>query len=139
MSCKQKKGAADRQITAPRRNTLSKSHKIEPNNYEGSHGSLTLDPLSYRDNRPESYEDLSPVQKVTLRRWIDENFTALKSIPKSGPVDSYTLKHYFEESDHGFYITNGQFKGAMFAAGHEPEDARVLNWIFRARVKGGYR
>lgn len=118
---------------------MSKSREIQAHKYEGSPDGTTLDPLSYRDNRPESYEDLAPAQKATLRRWIVENFTALKSIPKSGPVDSYTLKHYFEEFDHGFYITNGQFKGAMLAAGHEPEDDTVLNWIFRARVKGGYR
>lgn len=36
----------------------------------------------------------------------------------------------FEESEDGFYITNGQFKGAMILSGYSVNDPDELNWTF---------
>ncbi len=43
-------------------------------------------------------------------RWVG-NLSEIKSLnPRS---DSYSLKHLFERSPEGFYLTNGAFKGVM--------------------------
>lgn len=120
---------------------MIKPHEIQAHNYRGSTASLRLDYWEtdgHPGNQPQDYEILTPAHKDALRRWIEENFKALKNPPKRGPIDSYTLKHYFEESERGFYISNGQFKGAMLAVGHAPLDETELNWVFRAKlVQGG--
>ena len=48
---------------------------------------------------------------------------------------SYGIKHDFERE--GFYLTNGQFKGAMLAAGYDPEKANELNWTFKIKPVQG--
>lgn len=77
-------------------------------------------------NHPSDYETLSDAEKVALRYWIDH------AIAPSGRVNnrrtSYVLKHQFERE--GFYITNGQFKGAMLLAGYMPVNIYALNWCF---------
>ncbi len=46
---------------------------------------------------------------------------------------SYGLKHNFERE--AFYITNGQFKGAMLSLGYAPKDENALNWEFKVRQR----
>lgn len=44
---------------------------------------------------------------------------------------SYGLKHLFEGTERGFYVTNGQFKMAMLFAGFAPDDPRDHNWSYK--------
>jgi len=45
------------------------------------------------------------------------------------------LKHRCENAAGGFYISNGQFKGAMLAAGYVPIDSSDRNWHFCAKFR----
>jgi hypothetical protein len=101
-------------------------HSIHYRENEHNYGSSSGNPTwtRYRDNHPESYEDLTPSQKAILRRWIEAGLPA--------DAGSYFLKHEFEESEEGFYISNGHLKGAMLAAGHVPVDDTAFSWVFRA-------
>lgn len=60
------------------------------------------------------YERLSDESKEKLLAWINERLRHSKAVCKSG---SYALKHLFH-SESGIYVTNGQFKQAMIAAGY---------------------
>lgn len=40
--------------------------------------------------------------------------------------DSYKLKHFYSS-----YIENGQFKGAMLAAGYSVVEPSRINWKFK--------
>lgn len=88
----------------------------------GSYGK-TLDP-------PEEFDALPPAKKSALLAWIDGAMIPAKTY---GKHTSYTLKHCF--GDDGFYVTNGEFKGAMLAAGYEPKDRKAQNWTFKVRPR----
>ncbi len=77
-------------------------------------------------NQPSEYAKLPEDEKAALQAWIRE-----KLVPASSPgrYSSYGLKHTFQDSDGGSYVTNGQFKGAMLVAGFGPLDKYDLNWI----------
>lgn len=98
-----------------------------------------LDPKTGEDlrlldvNQPSEFAKLPEDEKATLRGWIRERL-----VPTStpGPHSSYPLKHHFEASDGGFYVTNGQFKGAMLASGFKPLDRTELSWRFGYREAG---
>lgn len=84
------------------------------------------------ENRPEDYDRLTDRQKKILSLWIKDclephrvqSFNDLS-------LNSYALKHEFEASGSGFYITNGSLKGAMLRHGFYPKDERHLNWIYK--------
>ncbi len=101
-----------------------------PPEYRGSDGEDLRDlPL----NRPEDHDALDREEQAALRAWIDANMWPAKT---PDPYQtSYGLKHRFEDSESGFYLTNGALKGAMLAAGYEPADPSELNWRFRARLQ----
>lgn len=82
-------------------------------------------------NQPSEYAKLPEGEKATLQAWIRE-----KLFPASSPgrYSSYGLKHTFQNSDGGSYVTNGQFKGAMLVAGYEPLNRYDLNWMFGYRL-----
>lgn len=82
-------------------------------------------------NDPAHFERLKPEEKTALAEWIALTLT---KGPRRHSLTSYGLKHVFEKA--GFYVTNGQFKGAMLAAGHEPIDPKALNWSFRVKSNG---
>lgn len=100
-------------------------------------------------NIASDYDRLTKHEKAILQEWINSSFELSKAIgprPVRGSLrhllgfgipTSYTLKHWFEDSKKGFYITNGQFKGAMLAIGHQPtENTRSrLNWRFKIKMK----
>jgi hypothetical protein len=57
--------------------------------------------------------------------------------PQRRPLSSYTLKHV-AESDLGFYVGNGEIKGAMLEAGYKPLNThrqRGINFFFQASPK----
>lgn len=82
-------------------------------------------------NNPTDYNVLNELSKEILLNWIKENFIDSISYFEES---SYALKHRFENSLKGFYITNGQFKGAMLQAGYHPKDANETNWLFRVEL-----
>ena len=79
-------------------------------------------------NQPSAYRMLPEEQKAALQGWIGQQ---LVPAPLAGPRCSYALKHVFHRLPDGFYVTNGEWKGAMLAAGFEPVDRWQLNWRFR--------
>lgn len=95
-------------------------------------------------NRPEDAERLSASQFWEIVRWIHSTFERASS-SRSCPASSYGLKHWFgnegtsEQSwwpnPNGFYITNGQFKGAMLAAGFRPVNEEETNWEFKIKLR----
>jgi len=44
------------------------------------------------------------------------------------------LKHIFERDQSSFYITNGQFKGAMIHYGFDPVNPREINSYYRVKM-----
>lgn len=91
-------------------------------------------------NQPEDYENLTREEKLILNYWIQDCLEPYqrKTFNPYGP-SSYGLKHRFQYSSQGFYLTNGQFKGAMLAAGFEPHDKTKLNWTYRLGKKAGVK
>lgn len=85
-------------------------------------------------NQPTDYGRLSDKEQKLLGEWIQRTFLpAKRAYPH---MTSYGWKHRFEESEKGFYVTNGQFKGAMLAAGFQPTKATAndMNWRFRVKL-----
>lgn len=66
--------------------------------------------MSSEINSPDEFNELTQDQKDVLTSWVS-HFDMIKTI--NTRHTSYGLKHKFENSQNGFYITNGQFKGAM--------------------------
>lgn len=79
-------------------------------------------------NNPEDFENLSDEQKEILVKWIPFYLGRADRFYKK--LSSYDLKDLFEKSPQGFYITNGQFKGAMLTAEYSVADKKALNWHF---------
>lgn len=80
-------------------------------------------------NDPKEFEKLSQEEQETLLEWCNsldkiENISSYRS--------SYGLKHDFEHSPQGFYISNGAFKGAMLKAGFKYRETKTgsPNWHF---------
>lgn len=108
---------------------MKNSHHINP-----LAPKATLELGMHPDDCPEAYERLTPAEQAALLEWIR---LAIKSAKTIAPNTSYGIKHDFEEV--GFYITNGQFKGAMLTAGYAPANPDELNWEFRIRPTGKRR
>jgi len=92
---------------------------------------INAEALAHPGNSPENYARLSTEQQAALQAWIGRAIAPGTGRTRDGRISSYVLKHYFERSPGGFYITNGMFKGAMRAAGYDPRDRATLNWQFR--------
>lgn len=75
----------------------------------------------------EEYNKLTTTQKEELQSWIKGRFARRKTINNH---TSYGYKHIFENDRNGFYISNEQFKGAMWEAGYIPTDKSSKNWSF---------
>jgi hypothetical protein len=75
-----------------------------------------------------AYDELNQAEKDVIAYWIEH---AIGKATKNSNRTSYGIKHDFERD--GFYLTNGQFKGAMLVAGYQPEDAQELNWTFKIK------
>lgn len=78
-------------------------------------------------NSPLEYKKLDVWEWLVLKTWILENCEKRKTINKKH--SSYELKHIFERSPDGFYLTNGAFKGAMLDAGYDKHSIGI-NWCF---------
>lgn len=78
-------------------------------------------------DHPRTFYELTPERQEVLLKWCG-GFEKIKR-PNSRHT-SYGMKHWFEHSEDGFYITNGQFKGAMILTGFSIENPDSLNWTF---------
>ena len=82
-------------------------------------------------NQPDAWTLLHDGEKAILARWITEH---ISPSPHVSSKTSYDLKLAFGSSVGGFYLTNGQFKGAMQAAGYEAVDESMVKWAYRITV-----
>ncbi|WP_242258128.1 hypothetical protein [Streptococcus thoraltensis] len=80
-----------------------------------------------RGDHPKCFLELNEDEQRKLLGWCSQ-LEKIKTY-QTGHT-SYGLKHKFEYRPDGFYITNGQFKGAMLIAGFEPKNKNDLNWVF---------
>lgn len=108
---------------------MDNTHKTKPLAFEAP-----LDRGMHPEDCPEAYARMAAVEQAALLEWIR---LAIKPAKSVAPTTSYGIKHDFEVP--GFYITNGQLKGAMLAAGYAPVDPDDLNWEFRIRPTGKRR
>lgn len=67
-----------------------------------------------------------------VARWIHSNVAHGRR--KMEGHDSYGLKHILQR-DTGLYLTNNEFKDAMFLMGFKPVDPNALNWEYRGVFK----
>jgi hypothetical protein len=81
-------------------------------------------------NHPADFETMTIAEQDALLYWITKVMEPAKSYEEQ---TSYGLKHNFEHE--AFYITNGQFKGAMLSLGYAPKDENVLNWEFKVKQR----
>ena len=86
------------------------------------------------NNLPQDFENLSKEKQKILVEWCSK-ISKTKNINRG--KSSYGLKHIFEYSEIGFYISNGAFKGAMLKAGfnHKNREENGLNWYFNYSEK----
>lgn len=73
---------------------------------------------------------MKPQDKQRLLDWCNK-LDKIQSFNRSRT--SYGLKHIYEKT--GGYVTNGEFKGAMLAAGFKVREIRALNWCFNVSEK----
>ena len=84
-------------------------------------------------NLPEHFEHLTEKQQEILLDWCSMIKPTIKI---NYDHTSYGMKPMFEHYADGFYITNGQLKGAMIKCGfkHEPI-GNGLHWFFNISHK----
>lgn len=87
-------------------------------------------------NSPSEFYALSSQKQETLKTWIAKNLRPAKKVCRK--ISSYGLKHLFEadRAHGGFYVTNGQFKGAALACGYSPEFEHDTDWNFKITYSG---
>lgn len=68
---------------------------------------------------------------ITIGNWIKDNIMPSEVLYHG---TSYGLKHRLEH-DTKIYMTNNEFKDAMWLAGYFPVDADELNWEYYIQVK----
>jgi len=86
---------------------------------------------------PTTFYNLTGDQQENIVRWCLDRFAPAKRICE---MTSYELKHIFERDSNGFYVTDGQFVGAMMKAGFVPLNAKQSKKLlhFPAAKREGY-
>lgn len=69
---------------------------------------------------------------LAVSEWIKENLEPCGYVMAN--KTSYGLKHLLE-GDTGIYLTNNEFKDALWLAGFRPIDENALNWKYRMRFR----
>jgi hypothetical protein len=83
-----------------------------------------FDPLADRDDAYDEwieqaeFGELSFTQSVALVGWIEENLEPAQERNERYRHDSYELKHIFERAPEGFYVSDEQFRNAMWLSGY---------------------
>jgi hypothetical protein len=83
------------------------------------------------ENQAHAYEQLTTEKRAALATWIARTLHPIKAANQY--QSSATLPGVFTRSTGGFAVTNGQFKGAMLAAGMQPVNTAQLYWTFHIR------
>ena len=65
-----------------------------------------------------------------ISKWIQSTFEHSDEI---FPTTSYEMKHWLQNK-HGIYMTDNEFKDAMFLAGFKPVNPNEFNWRYRVSV-----
>jgi hypothetical protein len=84
-------------------------------------------------NHPNEFNKLSQEEILTLASWVATYLDPITSFNERHT--SYGMKHLFESSKEGFYVTNGAFKGAMLDCGFKVKEKTALNWVFNVSEK----
>lgn len=79
-------------------------------------------------NSPKDFSKLSDNEQEELIKYCLTSFVPASTTNWS--TTSYGMKHTFEDLPYGFYLSNGQFKGAMLIAGSLPVNPHELNWCY---------
>ena len=79
------------------------------------------------ENAADRFYDMPEEEQQRLYAWVLENVAPRKA---TRPVSSYWRKHVAEKSI-GFYVSNGELKGAMREAGFEPVHDNGINAWYR--------
>ena len=88
---------------------------------------------SLEGNDSQEFEELTAEEKDVLLEWIGMYLKPIKRFNYNS--SSYGLKHIFQFSEKGFYVTNGAFKGAMLKAGFKAHNKHEMNWYFNISKK----
>lgn len=99
---------------------------------EGSVAFIETDIGNELINSPGDFLNIPADKQSRITEWINSNFVAIKN--ENYRHSSYGLKGLFEK-DGGFYVTNGQFKGAMVACGFVAYNKTDINWRFNLLEK----
>jgi hypothetical protein len=94
-------------------------------NYDGRYCKLKY-------NSPEEFDDLPREKQDAIISWVEGNIPQRKTI--NHKISSYGLKHICEQAV-GFYVSNGEMKGAMLKAGFVAGNRRRINWSFNISQK----
>ena len=73
-------------------------------------------------NQEGHFDKLSKEKQERLIDWCKKSFNAVKTF--NTQITSFDIKQTFCQSENGFYVTNGQIKGAMVKAGFEAKMAK---------------
>jgi hypothetical protein len=76
-----------------------------------------LPPRDPDEETEEEYEKRINARQDALFRWIRESLAISPETSTGRLRDSYYLKHVFEDSPEGFYVTDEQFRAAMWISG----------------------
>lgn len=93
---------------------------------------------------PEAFDELTALEREQLRAWIRQNLEPSARIGLGKHCFSYRLKHLAEKAL-GWYVSNGQMKGAMLAEGYRWRQCEGTpcnpspNWVFNSRRKRAAR
>ncbi len=75
--------------------------------------------------------DLPIEDQERVIRWIKKNIAPRKTPNYS--CSSYGIKHWLQNTI-GIYLTNNQFKDAMWQCGYKPVNENKLNWNYRIKL-----
>ena len=75
--------------------------------------------------------DLSIEDQVQVFDWIKKHIEP--SVKVNHNYTSYSLKHGLENMTK-IYLTNNQFKDAMWLSGYRPVNKNELNWEYRIKL-----
>jgi hypothetical protein len=78
-------------------------------------------------NSPDEFDDLPPDKQEAILSWVEQNLRPRKTVCYQH--SSYGLKHICEKAV-GFYVSNGEMKGAMLKAGYITSERKSINWSF---------
>lgn len=90
-----------------------------------------VDPIKFEGLDPEQYHKVPEETRKRAKEWILNN---IRPYRMTNSRTSYGIKHILQH-DTGIYLTDGEFKGAMLAAGYAPINPDEDEWRFRVQVR----